>query len=327
MRRRDFLGVLGGAAAAWPVVAQAQQPVLPVVGFLSGRSLAYDSKLVAAFQQGLKEAGYVDGQNVVIEFRWADGQFDLLTALAADLVARQVSVIFAGGVDVRIRLIKAAISTIPVVFSTAGDPVDLGLVASFNRPGGNATAVTVISAALWPKRLELLLQMAGSSVTIALLVNPDDPSTESSTRDVHTAARGLGLQVRVLQASTENDFEKAFAALVSQRAGALLVTNNALFNNRREKLVALAARHAVPTIYDRRDYVANGGLMSYGASIVDQYHQSGLYVGRILKGAKPADLPVVQPTKFELVINLKTAKTLGIDVPARLLALTDEVIE
>jgi putative ABC transport system substrate-binding protein len=327
MRRREFITLLGGAVAAWPLAARAQQSAMPVIGFLSGRSLAYDSQLVAAFRQGLKETGYVEGPNVTIEFRWAEGQFDRLTAQAADLVGRQVSVIFAGGLDVRIRAIKAAISTIPVVFATAGDPVELGLVASFNRPGGNATAVTVISAALWPKRLELLHELAASSTIIALLVNPDDPSAEPSTRDVHAAARGLGLQVHVLEASNENDFETAFSTLVSQRASALLVTNNALFNSRREKLVALAARHAVPTIYDRRDFPADGGLMSYGASIVDQYRQSGLYVGRILSGAKPADLPVVQPTKLELIINLKTAKALGLTIPQTLLVAADEVIE
>jgi len=325
VRRREFIALLGGATAAWLLEAHAQQQ--PVVGFLSGRSLAYDSKLVAAFLQGLKEVGFVEGQNFAVEYRWAEGQFDRLTALAADLVSRQVPVIFAGGLDVRIRDVKAAISAIPVVFATAGDPVELGLVASFNRPGGNTTAVTVISASLWPKRLNLLHELVASSVVVALLVNPEDPSAEPSTRDVYAAAKGLGLQVQVLRASTENDFEAAFAMLVSQQASALLVTNNALFNSRREKLVALAARHRVPTIYDRRDFPADGGLMSYGASIVDQYRQSGLYVGRILSGARPADLPVVQPTKLELVINLKTAKALGLTLPQTLLVAADEVIE
>jgi len=324
MRRREFITLFGGAAVAWPLAARAQQPV---VGFLSGRSLAYDSQLVAAFRQGLKEVGFVEGQNIAIEFRWAEGQFDQLTALAADLVGRQVSVIFAGGLDVRIRDVKAAIPTTPVVFATAGDPVELGLVASFNRPGGNTTAVTVISASLWPKRLNLLHELLASSIVVALLVNPDDPSAEPSTKDVYAAAKSLGLQVHVLRASTENDFEAAFAMPVFQQARALLVTNNALFNSRREKLVALAARHAVPTIYDRRDFPADGGLMSYGASIVDQYRQSGLYVGRILNGVRPADLPVVQPTKLELVINLKTAKALGLTFPQTLLVAADEVIE
>ena len=238
MKRRDFITLLGGAAAAWPLAARAQQPV---VGFLSGRSLAYDSQLVAAFRQGLKEVGFVEGQNVAIEYRWAEGQFDRLPAMAADLVGRQVSVIFAGGLDVRIRDVKAAISAIPVVFATAGDPVELGLVASFNRPGGNTTAVTVISASLWPKRLSLLYELIASSIVVALLVNPDDPSAEPSTRDVYAAAKGLGLQVHVIRASSESDFEAAFAMLVSKQASALLVTNNALFNSRREKLIALAA--------------------------------------------------------------------------------------
>jgi len=325
VRRREFIALLGGATAAWLLEAHAQQQ--PVVGFLSGRSLAYDSKLVAAFLQGLKEVGFVEGQNFAVEYRWAEGQFDRLTALAADLVSRQVPVIFAGGLDVRIRDVKAAISAIPVVFATAGDPVELGLVASFNRPGGNTTAVTVISASLWPKRLNLLHELVASSVVVALLVNPEDPSAEPATSDVYAAAKSLGLQVHVLRASTENDFEAAFGMLVSKRASALLVTNNALFNSRREKLVALAARHRVPTIYDRRDFPTDGGLMSYGASIVDQYRQSGLYVGRILSGARPADLPVVQPTKLELVINLKTAKALGLTLPQTLLVAADEVIE
>jgi putative ABC transport system substrate-binding protein len=330
MKRRDFITLIGGAAAALvllPLTARAQQPAMPVIGFLSGRSLASDSHLVVGFRQGLKESGYVEGQNVTIEFRWAKGQFDRLTALAADLVGRQVSVIFAGGLDVQIRAVKSAISATPVVFATAGDPMKLGLVTSFNRPSGNATAVTVVSAALWPKRMELLHHLAPTSNVFALLVNPDDPNTEISTNDVLVAAATLGLQIYVLRASTENDFEKAFAVLVSEQVGALLVTNNALFNSQREKLIALAARHMVPAIYDRRDFPAEGGLMSYGASTVDQYRQSGLYVGRILNGDKPADLPVMQPTKFEFVIKLKTAKALGLAIPPTLLALADEVIE
>jgi putative ABC transport system substrate-binding protein len=246
--------------------------------------------------------------------------------LAADLVDRQVAVIFAGGLDVEIRTVRVVISTIPIVFATAGDPVELGLVASFNRPGGNATAVTLISAALWPKRLEMLHELVTSANLVALLVNPNDPNAEPSTRDVQAAARTLGLQLQVLQASTESDFEAAFATLVHERASALLVTANALFNNRREKLVALAASHAVPAMYDRREFAASGGLMSFGASNSDQYRQCGLYVGRILKGAKPADLPVQQPTKFELVINRKTAKALGLEIPPMLLALADAVL-
>jgi putative ABC transport system substrate-binding protein len=326
MRRREFLGVVGGAAA-WPLGARAQQTKVPTIGFLSGRSLASDSHLVAAFRQGLKETGYVEGQNVTIEFRWAEGQFDRLRGLATDLVGRQVAAIFAGGMDIDIRGVRAAITTTPIVLATGGDPVELGLVASFNRPGSNATAVTVIAAALLPKRLELLRELAVSSTVVAVLVNPNDPNTASYTRDVQFAAPTLGLQVRVMHAGTERDFDTAFATLVNTGANALLVTTNALFINQREKLVALAARYAVPTVYDRREYAAAGGLMSYGASIIEQYRQGGVYIGKILSGVIPADLPVMQPTKFELVINLKAAKALGVNVPDRLLALADEVIE
>jgi putative tryptophan/tyrosine transport system substrate-binding protein len=326
MRRRDFLSLVGSTAAAWPLAAHAQA-AMPLVGFLSGRSLVSDAHLVEAFRQGLNEAGYAEGQNVAIEFRWAEGQFDRLPALAADLASRQLSVIFAGGLDVRIRAVKAAIAAIPVVFATGGDPVELGLVASLNRPGGNATAVTVISAALWPKRLELLRELVPAATLIALLVNPNNPTADVIAKDVRAAGDALGLRTDVLNARNEREIDGAFATLVQQRAGALLVSSDALFNGRREKLIALAARHATPAIYDRRDFPADGGLVSYGASAVDQYRQSGRYAGRVLKGAKPADLPVLQPTKFELVINLKTAKTLGLDLPAKLLALADEVIE
>jgi putative tryptophan/tyrosine transport system substrate-binding protein len=327
MRRREFLGVVGGGAVAWPLGARAQQTKVPTIGFLSGRSLASDSHLVAAFRQGLKETGYVEGQNVTIEFRWAEGQFDQLRPMVAELVSRKVAAIFAGGLDIDIRAVRAAITTTPIVFATGGDPVELGLVASINRPGGNATAVTVIIAALWPKRLELLRELVVPATLVAVLVNPNDPNAASYTRDVQVAAHTLGLQVRIVHAGTESDFDTAFATLVNARANALLVTLNALFINRREKLVALAARYAVPAIYERREFPAAGGLMSYGASIIEQYRQSGIYIGKILSGVIPADLPVMQPTRFELVINLKTAKALGVNVPDRLLALADEVIE
>ena len=325
--RRNFITTLGGAAVTWPLAARAQQPAMSVIGFLSGRSLASDAHLVAAFRQGLNENGYVVDRNVKIEFRWAEGQFDRLRALAADLVGRQVAAIFAGGLDIDIRAVRTAITTTPIVFATGGDPVELGLVASFNRPGGNATAVTVIAAALLPKRLELLRELVVSSTVVAVLVNPNDANAASSTRDVQVAARTLGLQVRVVHAGTERDFDTAFATLVNAGANALLVTTNALFINQREKLVALAARYAVPAIYDRREFPAVGGLMSYGASIIEQYRQSGVYIGKILRGVKPADLPVLQPTKFELVINLQTARMLGIAVPPTLLSTADEVIE
>jgi putative ABC transport system substrate-binding protein len=327
MKRREFITLLGGAAAALPLAARAQQPAMPVIGFLSGRSLASDAHLVAAFGQGLNENGYVVDRNAKIEFRWAEGQFDRLRALAADLVGRQVAAIFAGGLDIDIRAVRTAITTTPIVFATGGDPVELGLVASFNRPGGNATAVTVIAAALLPKRLELLRELVVSSTVVAVLVNPNDANAASFTRDVQVAARTLGLQVRVVHAGTERDFDTAFASLVNEGANALLVTTNALFINQREKLVALAARYAVPAIYDRREFPAAGGLLSYGASIIEQYRQSGVYIGKILRGVKPADLPVVQPTKFELVINLKTAKALGLTVPLIMQMTADEVIE
>src|SRR4029453_1717078 len=291
MKRREFMTLIGGAAAAWPLAAWAQQGEMPTIGFLSGRPLASDSHLVAAFRQGLKETGYVEGQNLTIEFRWVEGQFDRLRALAADPVSRQVAAIFAGGLDIDIRGVRAAITTTPIVFATGGDPVELGLVASVNRPGGNATAVTVIIAALWPKRLELLRELVVSATLVAVLVNPNDPNAASYTRDVQVAAGPLGLQVLVVHAATERDFDTAFATLVNAHANALLVTLNALFINRREKLVALSARYAVPAIYDRREFPAAGGLMSYGASIIEQYRQSGVYIGKILRGVKPADLP------------------------------------
>ena len=326
MRRREFI-TLVGTAAMLPLAAHAQRPALPVVGFLSGRSLASDAHLVAAFRQGLSETGHADGQSVAIEFHWADSQLERLPALAADLVRRQVAVIFAGAVDVQIRALKAAISTTPIVFATGGDPVELGLGASFNRPGGNATAVTVLTDALWPKRLELLRELSAPATAVALLVNPDSQTGPPAVRDLQAAARGIGQNVLVLHARTEADFEGAFATLKREKAGGLIVSDDAIFMNRREKLVALAAQHAVPAIYGRREYPAAGGLMSYGASTADQYRQSGIYAGRLLKGDKPADLPFLQPTKFELIINLKTAKALGLDVPPSLLARADEVIE
>jgi putative tryptophan/tyrosine transport system substrate-binding protein len=325
MRRRDVFALIGGVAG-WSLAARAQQ-AMPVVGFLSGRSLASDAHLVAAFRQGLTEAGYVEGQNVAIEFRWADGQLDKLPTLAADLIRRNVAVIFAGAVDVQIRTLNAAISTVPVVFATGGDPVALGLGASFNRPGGNATGVTVITAALWPKRLELLRELVTPTTAISLLVNPDSQTTAPAIQDLEAAARGIGLGVLVLNARTERDFDTAFATLMRERASALVVSDDAIFMNRREKLVSLAAVNAVPAIYGRREYPAAGGLISYGASTPDQYRQSGIYAGRILKGAKPADLPFLQPSKFELVINLKTAKVLGLKVPLTLQVAADEVIE
>jgi putative tryptophan/tyrosine transport system substrate-binding protein len=305
MRRREFIAFVGGAVG-WPLAAHAQQSAMPVVGFLSGRSPASDSDLVAVFSQALNEAGYVNGQNVAIEFRWADGQLGRLPELAAELIERKVAVIFAGASDVAAGALRVAAATVPVVFAHGSDPVAAGLVASLNRPGGNLTGVTVITAALWPKRLELLRELISPTPLIALLVNPNNLTAAPARRELNDAARRIGQDVVVLDASTEGEFEAAFATLAEKRANALIVSDDALFMNRRAALVALAARHAVPAIYGRREFAAAGGLISYGASTVDQYYQSGVYVGRILKGAKPADLPFLQPTKFELAINLKT---------------------
>jgi len=273
----------------------------------------------------LNDAGYIDGQNVAIEYRWADGQFDRLLELATDLVRNNAVVLFAGAVDVKIKEIKAA--KIPTVFATGSDLVELGVVASMNRPGGNATGVTVRSGELWPKQLELLRKLAGSPNLVAVLVNPNNVSTRASVRDVEAAARAISQNVLIVNAGTEGDFDSAFTTLVKKRAGGLLVAVDALLTNRREKIVALAATHAVPAIYGRREFAEAGGLMSYGASTIDQYRQSGYYAGRILKGDNPSGLPVLQPTKFELVINMKTAKALGLDVPLHLQQIADEVIE
>ena len=282
---------------------------------------------VAAFRRGLSETGYVEGQNVAIEFRWAEHQIDRVPGLVADLVRRPVAVIFAGGNDAAVLAVKAAISAIPIVFAIGGDPVEYGLVSSLNQPGGNVTGVMIVSSELWPKRLDLLRELVPSASVIGVLVNPNHPSAAASTNGARTAAGTIGRRVVVVNASSEHDFETAFATLSQQGVGALLVANDTLFLGWRERLAALAALHAVPAIYDRRDYAEAGGLISYGATAVDQYRQCGLYVGRILKGAKPADLPVWQPTKFELVINLKTAKALGIAVPNSMQLLADEVIE
>jgi ABC-type uncharacterized transport system substrate-binding protein len=327
MKRREFITLIGGAAVAWPLTTHAQQSAMPVVGFLSGRSLASDAYLVGAFRQALNESGFVEGRNLAIEFRWADGQLARLPTLAAELVERKVSVVFAGASDVAIGAIKVVAATLPVVIATGSDPVALGLIPSLNRPGGNLTGVTVITAALWPKRLELLRELITPTPVVALLVNPNNPTEEPATRELQAAARSVGQDIVVLNARNERDFENAFATLNEKRASALVVADDALFANRRDILVALAARHAIPAIYGRREYVAAGGLMSYGASTIDQYRQSGIYVSRILKGDKPADLPFLQPTKFELMVNLKTAKALGLEVPPTLLARADEVIE
>ncbi len=325
MRRREFIAGLAGAAA-WPLAARAQQPALPVVGFLHTSTPEAFTEIVSGFRRGLKESGYVEGQNLTVEFRWAENQYDRLPALAAELVRRPVAAILAaGGAPLAA---KAATATIPIVFVMGeGDPVELGLVASLDRPGGNITGITPITSVLGPKRLELLHHMVPTVGVVAILVNPNFPDTAIQEREAQSAARLLGLQLHVLRAATEGDLDAAFAAISQLRAGALLVGNDTYFNSRREWIAALAARHKVPAIYSFRDYAVAGGLMSYGPSLVDSHRQAGIYIGRILMGEKPADLPVMRPTKFEFVINLKTAKALGLDVPPMLLALSDEAIE
>jgi putative ABC transport system substrate-binding protein len=320
--------LLAGATAAWPLVARTQQAAMPVIGFLGAESPDLVASRLRAFHQGLSETGAVEGRNVAIEYRWAEGHNDRLPALTTDLVSRQVTVITLPGSTPAALAAKATTTTIPIVFGVAVDPIAVGLVASLARPGGNITGVTTLNLEVIPKRVELLHELIPTATVVALLVNPTSSTlAETTTRDARTAARTLGLEIYVLHASAERDFDTAFATLVQRQAGALMIAPDAFFNSHLEQLAALALRHAVPTIYQFRDFTTAGGLMSYGGSVTETYRLAGVYTGRILKGEKPADLPVQQSTKVELIINLKTAKALGLNVPPSLLARADEVIE
>jgi putative tryptophan/tyrosine transport system substrate-binding protein len=326
VRRREFIKLLGGAAAAWPLAARAQQPTPPVVGILGGSSAAANASFLAGFREGLRDAGYIEGQNVVIEAQWAEGQYDRLPVLAAELVHRPAAVIVASSLP-SVFAAKAATSTIPIVFISAGDPVQLGIVASLNRPGGNITGVNFFAVEVASKRLELLIEVVPTVTVIGLLTNPNNPRTNVEIGQLQAAARAVGKQILVVKASGERDFDVAFETLVQERASAVLIPTEPLFFARREQLVALAARHALPAMYDVREFTAAGGLVSYGFSLADTYRLIAGQVARILKGAKPADLPILQPTKFELVVNLRTAKTLGLTIPESFLLRADEVIE
>jgi putative ABC transport system substrate-binding protein len=328
MRRREFIALLGGAATTWPLAARAQQPAMPVVGFLGAGSLETYVLYLAAFRKGLGETGFIEGQNVAIEYRWAEGRYDRMAELAADLVRRKVAVIAVPGSPPGTRAAKAATSTIPIVFSVGDDPVKAGLVASISRPEGNATGINFFTGELVAKRLALLRELVPTAARVAVFINPSDPPRAELLRsDVQAAARDIGVQLQLLSPSTVREIDAAFAALVREQAGALFVGPDAFYNTRRVQLATMAAHHSIPTAFAVREYVDAGGLMSYGTSLADMYRQVGVYSGRILKGAKPADLPVLQSTKFELVINAQTARMLGITVPPSLLARAVEVIE
>ena len=327
MRRRTFISLLGGSAAAWPVAARAQKPTMPVIGFLSSRSPAESGSALAAFRQGLGQAGYFEGKNVTIEYRWAEGQYDRLPALAAELVARQVAVMAAVGGEPSGLAAKAATATIPIVCSLGGDAVEAGLVDSLNRPGGNITGVTLMAQEMGPKRLEFAHQLVPNGNALAALVNPKYPLALAEARDMQAAARSLGLQLAVLDASTQNEIDAAFAGLVRHKVDALLINTDPFLLGQREQIVQLAARTNVPAMYFLSDFVDAGGLMSYGPKVANSYRQTGIYVGRILKGEKVDELPFVLPTRFDLVINLRTARALGLEIPTILLIRADDVIE
>jgi len=325
--RRKFLVMLGGAAAAWPLALRAQQAAMPVIGFLSGRSPGESESVEAAFRQGLKESGYAEGQNVHIAFRWAEGRYDRLPALLASLVDIRVAVIAAAGGQAVPLAAKAATSTIPIVFVSGEDPVKLGLVASLNRPGGSATGVSMFLSEMEAKRLALLHELVPTGTITGVIVNPSSPSIDTQLREINSAARALGRQIQIVNATNERELDAAFVSLAQSKVGALLIASNAYFTSRRDQIVALAAQRAIPAIYDQREFPMAGGLVSYGTNLSDSYRLMGVYTGKVLKGEKPTDLPVQQSTKFELVINLKTAKALGLDIPATVLARADEVIE
>ena len=325
MRRRNFITLIG-SAAAWPLAARAQQPTEPVIGFLSARSLDDSANLVAAFRGGLQETGYIEGRNVTIEFRWAEGQYDRLPGLAAELTARRVAAIVAPAMA-PVRAAKAATATIPIVFLTGADPVQFGLIQSLSRPGGNVTGVAILTNTLVQKQLEMLHEVVSSVTLVALLVNPKNPITESDTKDVQSAAGSTRQQILVLNVSNESDLRNAFMAITQRRAGAVLVQSDPFLNSRSDQIAALAAQHRVPAVSPFREFVRAGGLMSYGTDVVDAYRQLGLYVGKILKGAKPSELPVQQAVKVEFAINLRTARTLGLTIPLPLSGRADEVLE
>jgi putative ABC transport system substrate-binding protein len=326
MRRREFITLLG-SAAAWPLAANAQQPAMPVIGFLSSRSPGESAGVVAAFREGLRDAGFVEGRNLAIAFRWADGRYDSLPALAAELVDLRVELIFAAGGPPTAFAVKATTSTIPIVFSAVSDPVEIGLVPSLNKPGGNITGMAVFNATLAGKRVELTKELIPTAAVIGYLLNPLDQMSAVESKDALAAARALGIDLKVLTASSEEDLETGFAAMANLRADALVVSGEPFFDSKRDRIVALAARSGVASVYAWREYVLAGGLMSYGTDLPESYREAAIYAGRILKGEKPANLPVKQPTKFRLAVNLKTAKALGLAVPPPLLARADEVIE
>jgi putative tryptophan/tyrosine transport system substrate-binding protein len=326
MKRREFIAALSGVAAGWPIAARAQQPAMPVIGFLKNTTAGASTLQVAAFGQGLNEMGFEEGRNLAVEYHYADNNYDRLSELAADLVRRPVNLIMAAG-DNPALAAKAATPTIPIVFAVAGDPVQLGVVANLNRPGSNVTGVSFFSITVTPKRLGLLHELVPKATVIGLLANPNNSSAEAEVKEAEAAARELGCELVVVHATNATDIDTAFATVVQRNAGAIVVAGDALFINRHDQIVELAARFAVPASYNLREYAQVGGLMSYGADILDIYHQAGIYAGRILRGVKPADLPVMLPTKFPLVINLKTAKALGLTVPPGVLAIADEVIE